>query len=81
MLKRFRRRLLYGVGRAVAALWALLPLQVGLALGRGLGAALHALDQAAFASAAGSQPSSRAAFIEEHVQARDLDPALSLVAE
>ncbi|HEY1835140.1 MAG TPA: GNAT family N-acetyltransferase [Solirubrobacteraceae bacterium] len=45
------------------------------------GAALHELDQAAFAAVAGTEPMSRTAFAEEHLQGHDLDPSLSLVAE
>src|SRR3954452_22970079 len=43
--------------------------------------AVHALDATAFAEAPDNHPMSLAAFREEHLEAHDLDPALSLVAE
>lgn len=43
--------------------------------------AVHALDAAAFAGAPDNRLMSLAAFIEEHLEAHDLEPALSLVAE
>ncbi len=43
--------------------------------------ALHALDAASFAANPDYQPESFAAFRQEHLQAHDLDPALSYVAE
>jgi mycothiol synthase len=43
--------------------------------------AVHALDAAAFAGTPDDRPMSLAAFIEEHLEAHDLDPGLSLVAE
>jgi mycothiol synthase len=48
---------------------------------RGDAGAVHALDAAAFATAPDYRPMSPAAFSEEHLEAHDLDPALSLVAE
>lgn len=44
-------------------------------------AALHRLDEAAFASVAGAERGSLAAFAEEHLQAHDLDESLSRIAE
>ena len=44
-------------------------------------AALHAVDQAAFSANADYRPEPLTAFAEEHLQAHDLDPALSIVAE
>jgi mycothiol synthase len=43
--------------------------------------ALHALDAAAFGPAPDYHPESLESFTEEHLQAHDLDPQLSLVAE
>ena len=43
--------------------------------------AVHALDAAAFATAPDYRPMSLSAFNAEHLEAHDLDPALSLVAE
>jgi mycothiol synthase len=45
------------------------------------GAELHAIDDAAFASLPDYEPQSLAAFREEHLQAHDLDPELSWIAE
>jgi mycothiol synthase len=42
---------------------------------------LHALDAASFSANADYRPETLAAFIEEHLQAHDLEPALSIVAE
>ncbi len=44
-------------------------------------AALHELDQTAFDGVAGTEQISYAAFVEEHLQARELDAGLSRVAE
>ncbi len=44
-------------------------------------AALHALDAAAFATVAGTEPETLDAFVEEHLKPHDLDPFLSIVAE
>jgi mycothiol synthase len=43
--------------------------------------AVHALDAAAFAGAPDNREMSLAAFVEEHLEAHDVAPALSLVAE
>jgi mycothiol synthase len=45
------------------------------------GAALHAVDDASFAANPDYRPEPLAGFIEEHLQAHDLDPGLSIVAE
>ncbi len=45
------------------------------------GAAIHRLDQEAFATVAGTEPESYEEFAEEHLQGRDLDVSLSRVAE
>lgn len=43
--------------------------------------AIYELDRAAFANVAGTEPESLTAFTEEHLQAHDLEPGLSRVAE
>lgn len=43
--------------------------------------ALHAVDAVSFASNPDYRPEPMATFVQEHLQAHDLDPALSIVAE